>query len=193
MNICVPTLEDKGMDSVAYGHFGSAPYFIMVDVAAGATKTIHNGNEHHAHGACNPLAALGGSLVSIVIDRHLRRHVGGSGRCHPSGHQRSRSRGHGLRHAGFTGSHVSGRPDRDRAGIGGARLRHVSQNHRARPCAAAHIDRGIHRPGRTRRHGPWRAVPELHPLPISSLQLRKNMKIRQCHQQPSPELSSNKG
>lgn len=73
MNICVPTLEDKGMDSVAYGHFGSAPYFIMVDVAAGATKTIHNGNEHHAHGACNPLAALGGSLVSIVI-------VGGIGR-----------------------------------------------------------------------------------------------------------------
>ncbi len=73
MNVCVPSADDKGMDSMAYGHFGSAPYFIMVDLQSGAAKSVANANQHHAHGACNPLAALGDSSVSAVL-------VGGIGR-----------------------------------------------------------------------------------------------------------------
>jgi len=31
MKICMPVSEAKGMDSVIYGHFGSAPFFAVYD------------------------------------------------------------------------------------------------------------------------------------------------------------------
>jgi predicted Fe-Mo cluster-binding NifX family protein len=73
MKICIPTQEDKGLAGIAYGHFGSAQYFIIHDTESGETKSLSNGNQHHAHGACNPMAALDGANVEAVI-------VGGIGR-----------------------------------------------------------------------------------------------------------------
>ncbi|MFH1563773.1 MAG: NifB/NifX family molybdenum-iron cluster-binding protein [Nitrospirota bacterium] len=73
MKICVPTQEDKGIDSVAYGHFGSAPYYIIHDTDKGETRSMVNMNQHHAHGSCNPMAALGKESIEVVI-------VGGIGK-----------------------------------------------------------------------------------------------------------------
>ena len=35
MNIAIPIVEDKGLDSLSSIHFGSAPYFIFIEIAAG--------------------------------------------------------------------------------------------------------------------------------------------------------------
>ena len=73
MKVCIPTQEDKGFESIAYGHFGSARYFIIFDTKKSDTKSLANQNQLHAHGTCNPMAALADESVDTVI-------VGGIGK-----------------------------------------------------------------------------------------------------------------
>lgn len=67
MKIALPTRENKGMDSPVYGHFGSAPYFVIVDTGENSLEVVANGNREHLHGQCQPLAALGGKAVEAVV------------------------------------------------------------------------------------------------------------------------------
>jgi predicted Fe-Mo cluster-binding NifX family protein len=67
MQICIPVLEDRGLDSRVSGHFGSAPAFMIVDTESLACRAIGNNNQHHAHGMCQPLAALAGQAVDGII------------------------------------------------------------------------------------------------------------------------------
>lgn len=67
MNICFPVMENQGMESVVYGHFGSAPGFVIVDTATNAVTVIDNSDQIHQHGACNPVAGLGGHSVDAVV------------------------------------------------------------------------------------------------------------------------------
>ncbi len=67
MQLCVPVLDDHGLDSRVCAHFGSAPAFMMVDTDSGACRLIANRNSHHAHGMCQPLAALAGETVDGMI------------------------------------------------------------------------------------------------------------------------------
>ncbi len=67
MKICFPTETLQGMKSVVYGHFGSAPGFVIVDMQNMSVDEIHNGDQHHAHGMCQPLKALGGKAVDAVV------------------------------------------------------------------------------------------------------------------------------
>lgn len=67
MQICVPVLEDRGLESRVSAHFGSAPGFMIVDTESGACRAIVNGNQHHAHGMCQPLAALAGEHVDGIV------------------------------------------------------------------------------------------------------------------------------
>jgi len=73
MKICIPIIEDKGLQSPVSAHFGSAPLFALCDTATGDFRTIDNRNAHHQHGMCQPLAAIGGQGVEAVV-------VGGIGR-----------------------------------------------------------------------------------------------------------------
>ena len=42
MKVCVPVSENKGMESVPFGHFGSAPEFIIVGgIGAGAIMKLN--------------------------------------------------------------------------------------------------------------------------------------------------------
>ena len=66
MNLCIPMTEDKGLQSQVSGHFGSAPFFAIVDPDTGAFRVIPNQDSHHSHGACHPLAALSGQGVDSV-------------------------------------------------------------------------------------------------------------------------------
>ena len=66
MKICFPTANLKGLESQVYGHFGSAPGFIIVDTESQAVEEISNNDLHHAHGMCQPLKALGGRVVDAV-------------------------------------------------------------------------------------------------------------------------------
>jgi predicted Fe-Mo cluster-binding NifX family protein len=67
MQLCVPVIDNNGAASLVCEHFGSAPAFMIVDTDSGATRVIANGNAHHAHGMCQPLAALAGESVDGII------------------------------------------------------------------------------------------------------------------------------
>lgn len=67
MKICFPVKSDKRLDSVVYGHFGSAPVFIIFDTETNTTDTINNRDLGHAHGMCNPLKALNGKSVDVIV------------------------------------------------------------------------------------------------------------------------------
>jgi predicted Fe-Mo cluster-binding NifX family protein len=66
MRICFPVETLQGLDSKVYGHFGSAPGFVIVDSDTGNSEEIGNGDQHHAHGMCQPLKALGGRTVDAI-------------------------------------------------------------------------------------------------------------------------------
>lgn len=55
------------MESPVYGHFGSAPYFVIVDTAQDSFEVVSNKNREHLHGQCRPLDALGGKSVDAVV------------------------------------------------------------------------------------------------------------------------------
>jgi len=67
MKICFPVESDKGVESEVYGHFGSAPVFVIADTENNSIETINNNNQHHAHGMCNPLKALDGKSVDAIV------------------------------------------------------------------------------------------------------------------------------
>jgi predicted Fe-Mo cluster-binding NifX family protein len=67
MKICFPVESDKGLDSEVFGHFGSAPLFVVFDTQAKSINTINNQDLGHVHGMCNPLKALDGKMVDIII------------------------------------------------------------------------------------------------------------------------------
>jgi predicted Fe-Mo cluster-binding NifX family protein len=67
MKIAFPVQEDRGLESPVFGHFGSAPHFVVLDDATGALEAIGNNDAHHAHGQCQPIKALGGTTVDLVV------------------------------------------------------------------------------------------------------------------------------
>ena len=58
MKICIPIVENKGLEAKVNAHFGSAPYFLIYDNEKGAFEVISNSDSQHMHGMCHPLKAL---------------------------------------------------------------------------------------------------------------------------------------
>lgn len=67
MRFCFPVERDEGLDSRVFGHFGSAPAFLIIDSETKEEKTITNKDMHHEHGMCNPVNALSGEQVDAVV------------------------------------------------------------------------------------------------------------------------------
>ncbi len=67
MKVCFPVVENQGLASQVFNHFGSAPEFVIVDVITGELQSISNGDSVHQHGACNPVAGLGGHHVDAIV------------------------------------------------------------------------------------------------------------------------------
>lgn len=67
MKVCIPIKENKGLDSTAYNHFGTAPFFLIYDLENEEIKVIENGDLNHSHGMCQPLKALGGENVDAIL------------------------------------------------------------------------------------------------------------------------------
>ena len=67
MKVGFPVERDEGMESKVYGHFGSAPAFVVVDTDKDEIGMIRNQDLHHSHGACNPLRALDGQHLDILV------------------------------------------------------------------------------------------------------------------------------
>ncbi|MCL4814568.1 MAG: NifB/NifX family molybdenum-iron cluster-binding protein [Vicinamibacteraceae bacterium] len=73
MNLCIPVVENAGLASRVSAHFGSTPWFLLVDTTTNECHTIQNTNSHHQHGACQPLTVLHGHAIDAIV-------VGGIGR-----------------------------------------------------------------------------------------------------------------
>ncbi len=67
MKVCFPVFEIEGLESEVYGHFGSAPAFVVVDLDTKELTAITNQDRIHQHGACNPIAGLGGHHVDAIV------------------------------------------------------------------------------------------------------------------------------
>ena len=67
MKICFPVMEHQGLDSQVFNHFGSAPGFVVVDMTTSEVTAISNSDQIHEHGACNPVAGLGGHQVDAIV------------------------------------------------------------------------------------------------------------------------------
>jgi predicted Fe-Mo cluster-binding NifX family protein len=67
MKICFPVQHDEGISSTVFNHFGSAPAFVVVDTDSNSVATISNRDQHHVHGACNPMKALDNQKVDAVV------------------------------------------------------------------------------------------------------------------------------
>lgn len=66
MLACIPTEDDTGLEARICGHFGSAPFFTLVDTESRAIRIVSNGNTHHAHGTPPPeTAGHGGGGRSV--------------------------------------------------------------------------------------------------------------------------------
>jgi predicted Fe-Mo cluster-binding NifX family protein len=67
VKIAIPVEDSRGLESLVYGHFGSAPCFLVYDSGSGAASVVDNGQLAHEHGHCNPIAVLAGQRVDAVV------------------------------------------------------------------------------------------------------------------------------
>jgi predicted Fe-Mo cluster-binding NifX family protein len=67
MKICFPVQKDEGIESAVYSHFGSAPMFVVFDTDTNMLAMINNRDQHHSHGACNPMKALDNQKVDAIV------------------------------------------------------------------------------------------------------------------------------
>jgi predicted Fe-Mo cluster-binding NifX family protein len=67
MVLCFPVEIDNGLESMVYGHFGSAPMFITYNSETKELNIIDNQNLSHAHGQCSPIQALNGQIVDAIV------------------------------------------------------------------------------------------------------------------------------
>jgi predicted Fe-Mo cluster-binding NifX family protein len=67
MRVCFPIEKDEGLSSCVYGHFGSAPMYLLVDTESREACVITNADSHHSHGACKPMRALRGENIDGIV------------------------------------------------------------------------------------------------------------------------------
>jgi len=67
MKICFPVSESNGVMSRIYGHFGSAPYYIIIDDQDHFIHVVENHDVYHQKNQCSPLRGLMGRKVDSVV------------------------------------------------------------------------------------------------------------------------------
>jgi len=69
MRICIPTVSDASLAARVCPHFGSAPFFTVVDEATGAVEVVRNTHVEHVHCSCDPAAAVLTLGIGAVVCR----------------------------------------------------------------------------------------------------------------------------
>ncbi len=67
MKICIPVEADKGLESIVYSHFGSAPFFMFYYLENEEIRMIKNNDFYDAHGMCQPLKAFKDEDVDSIL------------------------------------------------------------------------------------------------------------------------------
>jgi predicted Fe-Mo cluster-binding NifX family protein len=79
MKICIPTLDDRGLDARLSDHFGSAPFYTFVDSETGHLDVVANGHHGHEHthghpsGGCRALSRITPDVCDAVVCRGMGR------------------------------------------------------------------------------------------------------------------------
>jgi len=73
MKLCIPTDDERGLMGRLSSHFGSAPFFTLVDSETGEARVVANLHEQHEPGTCQSAEALRGYGVGAVVCRGLGR------------------------------------------------------------------------------------------------------------------------
>ena len=71
MKLCVPTDDDWGLVGRLSSHFGSAPYFTLVDSQTGKVQVVSNDQSDHEPGTCHAAEALPEYGVGAVVCRGM--------------------------------------------------------------------------------------------------------------------------
>ena len=73
MKICIPSKDPRGLSSEVFDHFGSAPWFTIVDTEEGKVRTIRNPNCHRDEGSCHHVDILRKAGVTAVVSSGIGR------------------------------------------------------------------------------------------------------------------------
>ena len=67
MKLCFPVITDVGLDSTIYGHFASAPSFLIVDTENMESYLLSNCDPDNIYAGCNPFLALRGQKLDAIV------------------------------------------------------------------------------------------------------------------------------
>ena len=67
MRICIPSNTDQGMAATVSQHFGSAPYFTVVDLDSGDLRVLQNPACGHHPSHCHHLSVLRAQNVGAIV------------------------------------------------------------------------------------------------------------------------------
>ena len=67
MKLCFPAGCAPAADGTIYGHFASAPNFLIVDTEGEAVRVVENCDRQNPHAGCNPFLALRGEELDGIV------------------------------------------------------------------------------------------------------------------------------
>jgi len=67
MKVVFPSNSQLGLTGSVYNHFGSAPFFVLVDTQTDEYEVLVNLDKDHTHGNCQPLKAMGSATTDVVV------------------------------------------------------------------------------------------------------------------------------
>ena len=67
MKICIPTQSGCGLEAGVFGHFGSAPFFTIVDVESRRLEVVRNAPHHLERHSCHHLDVLTTHGIDAVV------------------------------------------------------------------------------------------------------------------------------
>jgi predicted Fe-Mo cluster-binding NifX family protein len=73
MRICIPTMDDQAQEALLSPHFGSAPFFTIIDSDTESFQVVTNRRASHAPGTCEAVRSLQEMAINVVICPGLGR------------------------------------------------------------------------------------------------------------------------
>lgn len=67
MKIIIPLGEDAGLNSAVHDHFGSCPFYALVNTQDGSLAILPNAAMHHDHGQCTPADLFAANGIDAVL------------------------------------------------------------------------------------------------------------------------------
>lgn len=83
MKVCMPVKADQGLESLVYGHFGSAPFYVVFDSESNQVQSVVNTHKQHEHGGCDPLEPFSEHKPDVVVVGGIGK--GALGQLHKAG------------------------------------------------------------------------------------------------------------